>query len=120
MLKSSFIALAAAGAVLLSPLSAQAQNTTTAAGLAQCMINNSGADEEAIVKDFMVKALTDAPASEIQAALLQLGMKMATMATTNCGVTMSELGGSKFEEAGGIYGEWIGEKVMNDAMAKIQ
>lgn len=106
-------------AIALAATPALAQDAVTAQGLADCMVENSTDADEALLKDMMIKALQDAPEAELMSSTMAMGMGMVTLATTNCGLDLAGLQTPVFEEAAEIYGMYMGEKIMGEAMAKI-
>lgn len=94
-----------------------AQEAMTAQSLADCMIENSTDTNEDLLKDMMIKALQDAPEAELMSSTIAMGM--VTLATTNCGLDLAGLDSPTFENAAELYGTYMGEKIMGDAMAKI-
>lgn len=116
-MKKVINSLIAVAALACAPIGiAQAQ---TAQSLANCMVQNSDANDEQALKNMMIRALQDAPANELQTLTMQVGMSMVTIATTDCGIGMSELDGPVFMGAAEIYGTVMGEKIMAEALAKI-
>ncbi|MEM9055387.1 MAG: hypothetical protein AAGB16_08680 [Pseudomonadota bacterium] len=113
LISSTIAAIALTG---LTPALAQ---HNTAQSLANCMVQNSDASDEQVLKDMMIKALQDAPTDELQAITLKMGMTMINIATVDCGMSMSDLEGPVFQGAAEIYGMQMGEKIMGEALAKI-
>ena len=83
------------------------------------MIQNTDASGEQVLKDMMIQALSDAPADQLQSSVLQLGMTMINLATSDCGFSMDNLDSPVFAGAAEIYGMRMGEKIMQEALAKI-
>lgn len=106
-------------AIAFATTPAIAQEEMTAQSLADCMVENSTDADEALLKDMMIKALQDAPEAELMSSTMAMGMGMVTLATTNCGLDLASLQTPVFEEAAEIYGMFMGEKIMSEAMAKI-
>lgn len=106
-------------AIAFASSPAIAQEAMTAQSLADCMIENSTDTNEDLLKDMMIKALQDAPEAELMSSTIAMGMGMVTLATTNCGLDLAGLDSPTFENAAELYGTYMGEKIMGDAMAKI-
>ena len=103
----------------LTAFSTSAAQQHTAESLSTCMIENSDLQDEQVLKDLIVLAMTDAPRAELQQSTIALGMMMLTLATVDCGMGMGELDGPLFEKAAETYGEHMGLKIMTEALAKI-
>lgn len=114
---NKFAAPIAASMIFLTGAHAQ---TMTAESLANCMLENSGENEKTALKNMMIKALSDAPAAELEASTMALGLTIVGLATSNCDMAVGDLTSDMFGDAAELYGMEMGELVMTEAMAKIE
>lgn len=118
MIKTTLIAFAAIGALALP---AQAQTGNTAQSLAQCMIANTTAEHEDKVRVMMIKALEKTtPKAEMRETVMNVGFMMMELGMSKCGLTQQDISGTVFQDASGIYGEHLGQKIMGEALSGIE
>jgi hypothetical protein len=86
--------------------------------LAQCLIQNTVETDKQGMRDFMIAALQQQKEAANQ-AMMAFGMNIAMKSTTTCGWTMQDLQTPQFEQAMGIYGEYMGEQIMMEAMGNM-
>lgn len=101
---------AASLAIVFTAIPAQAE--TDSQVLAACMIEHSTETDVAAMKSVMLHALQDHE-EEATASLL----KFAFSATSNCGMSLSDLNTPLFEDAMQIYGEHFGTVIMERALS---
>lgn len=118
MIKTTLVAVAAIGALALP---AQAQTGKSAQSIAQCMVANTTPQHEDKVRVMMIKALEKTtPKEEMRQTVMSVGFMMMDLGMSKCGMTSQEVGGPLFQEASGLYGEYLGEKIMGEALAGMQ
>lgn len=83
--------------------------------LARCLIENHDPDIEAPMKAFLVAALQGEKAAA-QSNAMGFGMRIAQSSMESCGVDMKDLQGPGFQVSAQLYGGWVGEKIMTEAM----
>lgn len=115
-------ALALAGPIALAQMPGQAMPGQQAAPagkspdqLAQCLIQNTQESDKQTMRDFMIAALQQQKEAATE-KMMSFGMSIAMKATTSCGWTMQELQTPQFEQAVTVYGEFMGEQIMAEAM----
>ena len=101
-------------AIVFTAIPAQAE--TDSQVLAACMIEHSTETDVATMKDVMLHALQDHE-EEATASLLKLAFSAASLATSDCGMSLSDLDTSLFEDAMEIYGEHLGTVIMDRALS---
>jgi hypothetical protein len=86
--------------------------------LGDCLIANSTAGHERMMKAMMIDALNENTEALNNSVL---AVTMAVMATGQqaCGLKMTDLQKPMFAEGMGVYGEYLGQKIMTNAMAKL-
>lgn len=90
-----------------------------AAALTECLIANTTDEHIASMKRLMIAALQD-EIETLKAEATNYGNIIVGMAIAKCKVVASQLTDPAVNEAVGVYGQRLGEKIMTDAFAKIQ
>lgn len=99
------------GAAAAEPLDAET--------LANCLVEKSSDVQTGAIKKLMIAAFQDdVPA--MQKYLLEFGTALVSLAMSDCGVGPSQLSDPAFEAASSKYGEVIGERLINEAFAKLK
>jgi len=116
------IATAFTAIMFALPALAQMPSTGTTAknpqALAQCLIENTVESDKKGMRDFMIAALQQQKETA-QQAMMAFGMNIATKSMQTCGWTAQDLQTPQFEQAMGIYGEYMGEQIMMEAMGNM-
>ena len=99
------------------PEPAAAQQIDVSA-LSACLVANTTDVHVNAMKRLMIAALRDDTAS-LEAEVTHYGTMIVMLATTKCGIDRSQLADPAVNEAVGLYGQKLGEKIMTDAFAKI-
>ena len=115
-MKTTLRSLFTAAVLAATPLAATAQNSEA---VAQCMMANSGPEEERMMKDFLIAVLEEASADQVQGIAMNFGFAVIALATEDCGVPFDQVQGIGFMQASERYGELMGMKVMEDAMGRV-
>ncbi|MEO1964290.1 hypothetical protein [Hyphomonas sp.] len=105
---------AASLAIVFTAIPAQAE--TDPQVLAACMIEHSSETDVATMKSVMLHALQDHE-DEATASLLKLAFSATSIATGDCGMSLSDLDTPLFEDAMQIYGEHLGTVIMERALS---
>lgn len=110
------MALAALAASAAAPAAAQAPEKADALG--QCLIANSTPEHETLLKTTLIHALQD-ETELLNGSVLQMSLAFIGTAQSKCGVKLTDLEADWF--TGGIekYAEFLGGKVVGDALAKL-
>lgn len=111
------VACALAAPVFVSTPSLAQQ--VDAAALTECLIANTTDEHIASMKRLMIAALQD-QIETLKAEATNYGNIIVGMAIAKCNVVASQLTDPAVNQAVGIYGQRLGEKIMTDAFAKIQ
>lgn len=104
-------------ALTVTPV-ATAAAAPSGAEVGQCMIENSSTEAENALREMMIAALEDRLV-EAQEGVMEMGMAIVSIAMNSCGIQIADLQTPLFEEASSIYGQWVGEKIVSEAFAKI-
>lgn len=115
---SAFLAACALAAPVLLSAPSFAQQVDAAA-LTECLIANTTDEHIASMKRLMIAALQD-EIETLKAEATNYGNIIVGMAIAKCNVAASQLTDPAVNEAVGVYGQRLGEKIMTDAFAKIQ
>ena len=105
---------AASLAIVFTAIPAQAE--TDSQVLAACMIEHSTETDVAAMKSVMLHALQDHE-EEATASLLKFAFSATSIATSDCGMSLSDLDTPLFEDAMQIYGEHFGTVIMERALS---
>ncbi len=84
-----------------------------------CMIEKTTSEDEAVFKAMFVAALQDDTA-QMKSSLVQLASLIMNVAMVRCDVPLSTVSSAEFQKLAQLYGQKIGEKIMNDALAKLR
>lgn len=95
-----------------APISAEGK------ALGDCLIANSTAEHERMWRTMLIDALKD-DTEALNKSLMTLSMAVLSTATQSCGLKVSDLQKSPFGEGMGVYGGYLGEKIMTAAMVKL-
>jgi hypothetical protein len=95
-----------------APISAEGR------ALGQCQIAHSKPEHEAMMRTMMIDALKDDTES-LNRSALAISMAIITVATESCALKLTDLKKEAFGEGMGVYGEFLGQKIMSAAMAKM-
>ncbi len=89
--------------------------------LAACLVASHDPTIEKPFRQVLVMVLSDAPvdAAEARAKFERFGMQIATKAVQSCDVSIASLAGPEAERSFQLYGGWVGEKIMTDAMSRL-
>jgi hypothetical protein len=86
--------------------------------LGDCLIANSTPEHERMWRTMLIDALQEDTAS-LNKSLMTLSSAVLATATQSCGLKVSDLQKPPFGEGMGLYGRFLGEKIMTAAMAKL-
>ncbi|MBN9067573.1 MAG: hypothetical protein J0H60_14290 [Rhizobiales bacterium] len=86
--------------------------------LAQCFMTNSGGNETAAMKKFIVAGLND-DTTMLKSLITEFANILVNLALKKCGMSASQLADPNFQVASQKYGVLMGTKIMQDAFAKI-
>jgi hypothetical protein len=95
-----------------APISAEGK------ALGACMIANSTPEHERLMKVMMIDALNE-DTDGLNKSVLAVTAAIVAMGQQSCGLKLTDLQKPAFEEAMGLYGEHLGEKIMTRAMDKL-
>ena len=115
MLKNFVLGTFAAATLLTGAASAQ---EAEGRALAQCLVDNSTADVEATMKTFFIAALTEDRDTAVT-SIVKVAELIEALAQNTCGIPELELYGDVFNIGAEMYSQYIGEKIMSEAIAKI-
>jgi hypothetical protein len=118
MLSVAVTLLAASPALSQSPRDPDAPVSAEGRALGDCLITNSTPEHERMWKTMLIDALNEDTQS-LNKSLMILSSAVLTTATTSCGLKVSDLQKPQFGEGMGLYGRFLGEKIMTAAMAKL-
>jgi hypothetical protein len=104
----------AAAALATGPVRAQAN-----VDVAVCLLENSTEEHETAMKEFLVAVLSESNRAEIESSLIRFGAMIADISVRQCGVTVAEMESPAFLAATERYGELLGLRVMERAMANL-
>lgn len=114
--------VAALTAALIVSMPANAQTITapelSSAALAECMLAHADAAFEQQVKTVLLDAISD-NTEALNGSAMAMGLTLLMIAQRHCGLKMTDLESPHFEEAAGILGQTIGERIIAKAMAKL-
>jgi hypothetical protein len=105
---------AASLAIVFTAIPAQAE--TDSQTLAACMIEHSTETDVATMKELMLYALQDQE-EQATSSLLKIAFSATSIATSDCGMSLSDLDSPLFEDAMQIYGEHLGTVIMERALS---
>src|SRR5579871_6090545 len=111
----SALAAMITGAALLSSGQAFADKADE---IGQCLIAHSTPETEAVIKKMLIAALED-DTDALNSTALQLGVQILSNAQANCGLKLSDVNDPSFQKAAGKYGEFLGQKIVGAAFAKL-
>jgi hypothetical protein len=119
-LQCGLVACVALALALGGPASSQTPAPISAEGktLGDCLIANSTSEHERLMRVMLIDALKE-DTDALNKSLMTLSMAVLATATQSCSLKVSDLQKPQFEEGMGVYGEFLGEKIMTDAMAKL-
>jgi hypothetical protein len=86
--------------------------------LGDCLIANSTQEHERMWRTMLIDALKD-DTEALNTSLMTLSTAVLATATKSCGLKVSDLQKPQFGEGMGVYGRYLGEKIMTTAMAKL-
>ena len=105
--------------LFVSATSTAAQEPIDADKIAYCMVANSSDADNLVMKELLIAALKD-DVPEIKSKMADLVAVMLKVSMGKCGVGLKQMEDPGFEKAAEKYGELIGTKIMQEAIAKIQ
>ncbi len=108
--------LTLAAAVAVSPLAALAQVNTE---LTNCMLQQTTAADEQLLKDFMILALQEAPPDQLSAKFTEFSLMMVDLASSRCGIPLSQLENPANIAGVERYGQILGERLFAQALSRI-
>jgi hypothetical protein len=86
--------------------------------LSDCLITNETPELRGALRDMLVFGLTD-DIPKLRTATEKMGAFLVEISMEKCGLKVEDLTDPGFEEGAGKYGEFAGEKLMNEALSKI-
>ena len=95
-----------------APISAEGKT------LGDCLSANSTPAHERMMKTMLIDALNE-DTEALNKSILAVTMAVMATAQQSCGLKMTDLQKPMFAEGMGVYGEYLGQKVMTNAMAKL-
>ena|SRR5579883_2616159 len=105
-------------AILLLSAPVYALAATDPAQLQSCLVQNSGAEEDQSFKALMIALLQDDIPNAKQITM-KFGLQLVNMAMQKCGVPVDELQSPPVSESFSKYGEYMGQKIVGEAMKKL-
>ena len=119
LIASVALALLATGpAFSQTPAASGGEVSAEAKVLGDCLIANSTPEHERLMRVMLIDALKE-DTEALNKSLMTLSMAVLATATQSCGLKVSDLQKPEFGAGMGIYGEFLGEKIMMTAMAKL-
>ena len=102
-----------------APVAAQ-DDAERAQTLAQCLNEKSTEADEDSFRRMLVVAMQDAPRAEIEKAFNAFVLSAMQLAVGRCETNLSDLEKPYVGQAFQLHGEYIGRRVMQQALEKIQ
>ena len=114
LMLSVALALVAAGPAFSQTPASNPQ----AKAMADCLIANSTPAHENAMRAMLIDALKE-DTDALNKSAMTLSMAVMATATQFCNLKMTDLQKPEFAEGMGLYGEYMGEKIMAAALAKL-
>lgn len=108
--------LALALTLTVAPLAATAQENSQ---LTSCMLQQTTAADEQLMKDFMILALQEAPPEQLSQKFTEFSLNMVDLAVSRCGVPITQLEAPQNIAAVERYGQILGERIFAQALGRI-
>lgn len=84
--------------------------------MGECLISHADATHEKAMKTMLIDALNE-DKEALNKSILTVTMAVIGLAQQHCGLKMTDLDNPSFEEGMGVYGEYLGQKVMTKAFS---